>query len=354
MGTALGPEAGHHQRLQRRLSGFPVYGEHLPAAGPTGRLDGHRQCGRAQRYCALAARRAQLQVRRRGTVSPVFVGEQNRRHLQGNAGCFQFWANQTASDEDFWGQDGNAFAAFLIGETGAASNLNDLHAPRWITHYGAIFGGDTWKIKPNLTVNIGLRWSYDTPRREAAGDTAIWDPTLADQATVGRRIPAGAGRAGLCRQGRGPQRKQERNLGHGLQKGLRAARRLCMGAGPVFGQGGDSRQQRNLLRSAGLCRLRPGNRAGIHGAGKSVHCRPAGRRAARQRLGAHCPPRPISTRINWMAPRPARIMWPRATDGREWWRTGRLKRNIKSTRISLSRWAIWACTPHTCTPCSTS
>ncbi len=82
LGTALGPEAGNHQRIQRRLSSFPVYGEYLPAAGPTGRLDGHRQCGRAQRYCALAARRAQLYVRRRGTVSPVFVGEQNWRHLQ--------------------------------------------------------------------------------------------------------------------------------------------------------------------------------------------------------------------------------------------------------------------------------
>ena len=36
----------------------------------------------------------------------------------GNAGCLQFWDNQTASDEDFWGQDGNSFAAFEIGETG--------------------------------------------------------------------------------------------------------------------------------------------------------------------------------------------------------------------------------------------
>jgi hypothetical protein len=102
----------------------------------------------------------------------------------GNAGCFGFWDNQTASDENYWGQDGNSFAAFLIGETGLASNLNDLHAPRWITHSLALFGSDSWKVKPNLTVNAGLRWSYDTPRREAAGDTANWDPTLADAATT--------------------------------------------------------------------------------------------------------------------------------------------------------------------------
>jgi hypothetical protein len=101
----------------------------------------------------------------------------------GNAGCFQYWDNQTASDEYFWGQDGNSFAAFLLGVTGSATNLNDLHAPRWITHHFDIFAGDTWKARPNLTINYGLRWSYDTPRREAAGDTSIWDPTLADAAT---------------------------------------------------------------------------------------------------------------------------------------------------------------------------
>jgi len=95
----------------------------------------------------------------------------------GNAGCAQFWDNQTASDENFWGQDGNSFAAFLIGQAGEITNLNDLHAPRWITHYGAIFAQDDWKMRPNLTVNLGFRWSYDTPRHEAAADTANLDPT---------------------------------------------------------------------------------------------------------------------------------------------------------------------------------
>jgi hypothetical protein len=100
----------------------------------------------------------------------------------GTAGCMQFWDNQTASDEDFWGQDGNSFAAFLIGQAGLMSNLNNLHQPRWIIHYGALFAQDDWKLKPNLTLNLGFRWSYDTPRHEAEGDTSIWDPTLPDAA----------------------------------------------------------------------------------------------------------------------------------------------------------------------------
>jgi hypothetical protein len=112
---------------------------------------------------------------------------------EGNAGCAQFWDNQTASDENFWGQDGNSFAAFLIGEAGAMSNLNDLHAPRWISHYGAIFAQDDWKATPNLTFNLGVRWSYETPRREAAGDTSIWDPTMTDAATNAGEFPQALG-----------------------------------------------------------------------------------------------------------------------------------------------------------------
>ena len=119
----------------------------------------------------------------------------------GNAGCIETWDNQTASDWNYWGQDGNSLAAFLIGETGDMNDLVDLNKPRWITHYGALFAQDDWKARPNLTINIGFRWSYETPRREAHGDTSIWDPTLADSAASG--IPGalvfagkGAGRNG--------------------------------------------------------------------------------------------------------------------------------------------------------------
>ena len=103
----------------------------------------------------------------------------------GTSGCYNFWDNQTASDTTYWGQDGNAFAAFLIGETGTANALNQLHAPRWIAHYGALYAQDNWKIKSNLTLNLGIRWSYDTPRHEADGDTAILDETAPNSAANG-------------------------------------------------------------------------------------------------------------------------------------------------------------------------
>lgn len=128
----------------------------------------------------------------------------------GNAGCFEYWDNQTASDEDYWGQDGNSLAAFLIGETGLATNLNDLHAPRWISHYGALFAGDSWKVTPHLNINYGIRWSYETPRHEADGDTANWDPNLPDAATAsGGEYPQAMG--ALVFGGKGAGRNGSKN-----------------------------------------------------------------------------------------------------------------------------------------------
>jgi hypothetical protein len=119
----------------------------------------------------------------------------------GTSGCFTFYDNQTASDTTYWGQDGNSFAAFLIGESATANDLAQLHAPRWVAHYAALFAQDDWKIKANLTLNLGIRWSYDTPRHETDGDTAVLDETAPNSAADG--IPGalafagkGAGRNG--------------------------------------------------------------------------------------------------------------------------------------------------------------
>ena len=114
----------------------------------------------------------------------------------GTSGCFTFWDNQTASDTTYWGRDGNSFAAFLIGQAGTANAIKQLHGPRWITHYGTIFGQDDWKFRSNLTLNLGFRWSFDTPRHEAEGDTSIMDPTVPNSGangTHGALVFAGKG-----------------------------------------------------------------------------------------------------------------------------------------------------------------
>jgi hypothetical protein len=160
----------------------------------------------------------------------------------GNAGCFSYWDNQTASDEDYWGQNGNSFAAFLLGVTGSATNLNDLHAPRWIMHHFDLFAGDTWKAKSNLTINYGLRWSYDTPRREAAGDTSIWDPTLADAATNGAALGAlifagkGTGRNGSMNETWGTVYKKdfEPRVGFAWEPALFKGKAVLRGSSGIY------------------------------------------------------------------------------------------------------------------------
>ena len=117
----------------------------------------------------------------------------------GTSGCFTFWDNQTASDTTYWGLDGNSFAAFLVGESGTANDLSQLHAPRWITHYGAVYAQDDWKVRSNLTLNLGFRWSFDTPRHEADGDTSIMSPLAKNSAA--NNIPGA-----LVFAGKGPGR----------------------------------------------------------------------------------------------------------------------------------------------------
>lgn len=114
----------------------------------------------------------------------------------GTSGCFSFWDNQTASDTTYWGRDGNSFAAFLIGQAGTANAIKQIHAPRWMTHFGALFVQDDWKVQNNLTLNLGFRWSFDTPRHEAAGDTTNFSPTTPNPGaagTLGALVFAGKG-----------------------------------------------------------------------------------------------------------------------------------------------------------------
>ena len=121
----------------------------------------------------------------------------------GNSGCFTFTDNQTASNTLYTGRDGNSFAAFLLGQSANANNIAQLHAPRWTIHYSAQFAQDDWKVRPNSTLNLGLRWSYDTPRHEAEATL----PSRRDHPQRGRkRHPRSAG---VWRHWRRPQWKQE-------------------------------------------------------------------------------------------------------------------------------------------------
>ena len=77
--------------------------------------------------------------------------------------------------------DGFAYADFLLGQM---SSYNASETPE----YGArtkspqLFIQDDYKLRPNLTVNLGLRYQIHTGWNEVKGNEAVFDPTVANPA----------------------------------------------------------------------------------------------------------------------------------------------------------------------------
>jgi hypothetical protein len=70
---------------------------------------------------------------------------------------------------------GNALASFLLGEVNAASILvSDKIRSR--ASYLAFFAQDDWRITNDLTLNFGLRWEAEFPRRTVDNTMNSFDP----------------------------------------------------------------------------------------------------------------------------------------------------------------------------------
>jgi hypothetical protein len=93
----------------------------------------------------------------------------NERNLASQDGAFVFDGTVTGVD----------FADYLLGAptgggggfTQAALQLLDSR-----TRYGGAYGQDTWRVKPNLTVNLGLRWEVSMPWYDTQGKIQTWVP----------------------------------------------------------------------------------------------------------------------------------------------------------------------------------
>ena len=104
------------------------------------------------------------------------------------AGTFNFARPQTAADNTGTAeaQTGNGYASFYLGAPSNMSRSYQVHAPRWIQNYYAAYAQDDWKVRKNLTLNLGVRYSIDTPRHEADGDISAFDPTIPNPLANGR------------------------------------------------------------------------------------------------------------------------------------------------------------------------
>ena len=75
-------------------------------------------------------------------------------------------------------QTGDPFASFLLGLPNEESLTISSHNPRWISHYYVGYVQDDFKFRKDLTLNLGLRYDVDTPRREATGAMSVLDLTV--------------------------------------------------------------------------------------------------------------------------------------------------------------------------------
>jgi hypothetical protein len=77
---------------------------------------------------------------------------------------------------DFLGFTGNALAELLLGlptDSGGAVLNNPEHLR---THSYNFFANDTWRVRPDLTLILGLRYEYNSPAVDAHNRANLYDP----------------------------------------------------------------------------------------------------------------------------------------------------------------------------------
>jgi opacity protein-like surface antigen len=84
------------------------------------------------------------------------------------------------TDFPFRPNTGNTFAAFLLGSVSNAEFTQAVTTwlPRWWSHAGYV--QDDFKIFRTVTLNLGLRWSYESPYQTKYGAQSQFDPNATD------------------------------------------------------------------------------------------------------------------------------------------------------------------------------
>src|ERR1035437_6979376 len=78
---------------------------------------------------------------------------------------------------------GNAFASFLLGAVSSATYTKNFASwlPYWWQH--AWYVQDEWKPARKLTLDLGIRWSYESPMQTRWNQQSEFNPTVADPLT---------------------------------------------------------------------------------------------------------------------------------------------------------------------------
>ncbi len=105
----------------------------------------------------------------------------NERNLASQDGAFNFDGSVTGID----------FADYLIGAPRAQGGYSQaaLQLLDSRTRYGGAYAQDTWKVTPDLTLNLGLRWEVSMPWYDTQGKIQTW--VKGEQSVVFPNSPTG-------------------------------------------------------------------------------------------------------------------------------------------------------------------
>ena len=97
------------------------------------------------------------------------------------SGSYSFQTGGTALP--FTPNTGNTFASFVLGSVTSATYTQQIwnRLPRWWSHSGYI--QTDWKARRNLTLNLGVRYSLETPFRDKWDHQSQFDPAVVDPLT---------------------------------------------------------------------------------------------------------------------------------------------------------------------------
>ena len=104
---------------------------------------------------------------------------QDKEGSAGNqSGSFYFSRMNTGLLGHF---SGNAIASLLLGYVaGESIGIQPLQYHYIRQKYLAVYGSDTWKITPKLTLNYGSRWDLSTPTKNKYDAVSYIDPLIAN------------------------------------------------------------------------------------------------------------------------------------------------------------------------------